>query len=110
MSKGGRTSTTWTGSTWQHKETKAIRIPAVFADEIMAYAKALDEGNSLVQGNSDDVVLNAIAAYIELRKRDRHANQHNQGKELDIKARTWDELRKFAKLVEEQPQILGLGE
>lgn len=50
----------------------------------------------------------AIALYIEMRKVSRHNNQHNQGKELDTSTRTWDELRKFQKLVEEQPQLLGL--
>ncbi|MBW4556416.1 MAG: hypothetical protein KME59_10830 [Trichormus sp. ATA11-4-KO1] len=108
MRGGGRTATTWTGSAWRHKETKAIRIPAVFADEIMAYAKALDNGNSHVQGNTRDEILKAIAAYIEFKKASRHPNQY--GKELDTNTRAWDELRKFQKLVQERPEILGLPE
>ncbi|UKO96409.1 hypothetical protein [Nostoc sp. UHCC 0870] len=67
--------------------------------EVMAYARALDSGKALLHGNAAEVILNAIANYIELRKASRHNNQHNQTKELDITARTWDEMRKFAKLI-----------
>ncbi|MBD2360055.1 hypothetical protein H6G36_02375 [Anabaena minutissima FACHB-250] len=111
MAKGGKTSTTWArGSSWQHGETKVIRVPVALEAEVMAYARALDSGKAVLHGNDAEVILTAIAAYIELRKASRHNNQHNQAKELDISARTWDELRKFAKLVEESPQVLGLNE
>jgi hypothetical protein len=106
MAKGGRTSTTWTGSSWRHGETRTIRVPAALADEIMSYARALDSGNAVSQGNTQENILSAIANYILWRGGSRHPNQH--GKTVDVSARTWDELRKFAKLVEEQPELLGL--
>lgn len=112
MSKGGRTSTTWAGG-WNLGETTTIRIPKALKDELMAYARARDRGEippkCLLQGNAD-AVLSAIAAYINLKKSVRHHNQFNQGRELDINTRAWDELRKFQKLVKEQPQTLGLNE
>jgi len=108
MPKGGRTATTWEQS-WRHGKTKVLRVPEELADQVLVYARDLDRGESLLQGNNEaDVILNAIAKYIELRKTSRHNNQHTQGRELDTKVRAWDELRKFAKLVEEQPQVLGL--
>lgn len=107
MSKGGRTSTTW-DKTWNLGKTKVIRVPEVLEAEVIAYARARDKGESLLQGNIQDEILNAIANYIIYRAGSRHANQH--GKTVDVSARTWDELRKFAKLVEEQPQLLGLDE
>ncbi|MBD2503412.1 hypothetical protein [Anabaena azotica] len=107
MGKGGITSTTWTsGSTWEHGDTTTIRVPVALKADVMAYARAKDKGEALLHGNSKEIILGAIAAYTELRKRDRHPNQHN--KELDTNARTWDELRKFAKLLAEQPHLLGL--
>ncbi|HEY9800623.1 MAG TPA: hypothetical protein V6D25_09705 [Leptolyngbyaceae cyanobacterium] len=42
--KGGKTSTTWSGSSWIHGETKAVRIPVALEAEIMAYARARDRG------------------------------------------------------------------
>ncbi|MBE9054176.1 hypothetical protein IQ243_28050 [Nostocales cyanobacterium LEGE 11386] len=106
--RGGRTATTWTGGSWNHGETKTIRVPAALADEIMVYAKALDSCKAVSHGNSRDIILQAIAAYIEFKKASRHPNQY--GKELDTNTRAWDELRKFQKLVQERPEILGLPE
>jgi hypothetical protein len=106
VGKGGRRSTTWTGGSWQHGDTKTIRVPIALEAKIMAYARKLDGANAVSHGNEADIILNAIANYTKLRKTSRHNNQHS--KELDTTARTWDELRKFAKLVEEQPELLGL--
>ncbi len=107
--RGGRTSTTMAG-TWNMGETTTIRIPKALKDELMAYARARDAGECLLQGNNSEIILNAIAQYIEIRKRDRHNNQHNKDKELNLEARTWDELRRFAKLAQEQPELLGLNQ
>jgi hypothetical protein len=96
--------------TWNMGETTTIRIPKALKDELMAYARARDAGKSLLQGNNSDVVLSAIAKYIDFKKSSRHHNQHNQGRELDLNTRAWDELRKFKKLVEEQPHRIGLNE
>ncbi|WP_414564740.1 MULTISPECIES: hypothetical protein [unclassified Anabaena] len=82
----------------------------------MSYARALDSDNAVSQGNTQEIiilnaivqstVLEAIANYILWRGGGRHPNQH--GKIVNVSARTWDELRKFAKMVEEQPELLGL--
>lgn len=102
-----RNSTTWTSS-WQSGKTKIIRIPEALEHEIMAYARARDVGKCLLQGNCRDEILIAIKKYTELRSADRHPNQHSQGKDLDTNARTWDELRRFVKMVETAPEKLGL--
>lgn len=113
--KGGRTATTWAaGSSWKTdcgKKMKTIRVPEAIADEVMRCAREIDADNAVSHGITEDrreIVLSAIAAYIEMRKSSRHNNQHNQGKELDTTIRTWDEMRKFAKLVEEHPERLGI--
>lgn len=105
--QGGKNATTWAAG-WNSGQTKVIRVPEVLADEIMNYARALDSGKSLLQGNEQEIILNAIAQYIQLRAAQRHANQFTQGKEFSTEARTWDELKKFTKLVKESPQSLGI--
>lgn len=106
--QGGRNASTWAAG-WNSGATKVIRVPEVLADEIMNYARALDNGESLLQGNEREIILNAIARFIELRAAQRHANQFTQGKEFSTQARTWDELKKFTKMVNETPQKLGLS-
>ncbi|MDZ8083954.1 MAG: hypothetical protein RMX35_33445 [Nostoc sp. DcaGUA01] len=102
MNKGGRTSTTWeSGSTWQSGNTKLIRVPEAIADEVMRCAREIDAGNAVLHGNRVDTVLNAIAQYTEMRQSNRHPNQHSKGKGLDTRSRTWDELRRFQKWIEE---------
>lgn len=108
--KGGRTSTTWDGGTWRAGKTKVIRIPEALEAQVMAYARHLDSDNAVLHGNvavdEQQIILNAIANYTRLRAARRHNNQHS--KQLDTAARTWDELRKFAALVEKQPEKIGL--
>lgn len=105
-----RTSTTWeAGSTWRTGKTKTIRVPEAIADEVMRCAREIDAGNAVLHGNianEEEIILNAIANYIILRGNSRHPNQH--GKSVDVSTRTWDELRKFAAIVETQPEKLGL--
>ncbi|MBH8561634.1 hypothetical protein I8748_05480 [Nostoc sp. CENA67] len=112
MNRGGVTSTTWdSGSSWQSGKTKVIRVPEAIADEVMRCARLIDAGNAVLHGNTDDkieIVLSAIAAYIEIRSCSRHANQHTT-KKLDISARTWDEMRKFTAMVRHEPNKLGLN-
>ncbi|MBC1235662.1 hypothetical protein [Nostoc sp. 2RC] len=107
MNKGGRTSTTWgTGSTWRSTEFKTIRVPVALADEIIEYAKALDAGIAVSHGNTADLVLALLDRYIEYKRLNYHPNQNS--KQLDTSTRAWDELRKFQKLVRENPQALGI--
>jgi hypothetical protein len=100
MSKGGRTSTTWSeGSTWRTGKTKTIRVPVALTEEILNYARELDQKGT-VAGCDDGraIVLTAIKAYIEYKREHYHPNQNS--KQLDINTRAWDELRKFRAMVE----------
>ncbi|BAZ50137.1 hypothetical protein NIES4103_27510 [Nostoc sp. NIES-4103] len=107
MSKGGWTSGTRTsGSTWSSGKTQTIRVPIALVDEIMAYARALDSGIGLSQVNRADVILEAIDYYIKFRGKNFRPNQHSR--KPDLTSRAWDELRKFQKLVKENPQVLGI--
>ena len=64
--KGGRRKTTWnSGSQWKSGATKTIRIPIALSTEIMEYARRLDEGVGVSQGNK---ILDAIDSYISWRK------------------------------------------
>lgn len=105
MSKGGRTSTTWTsGSSWNNRDTKTIRVPIALEEKIMSYARALDSGIALSHGNAE-MILDAIAAYIAIKEKNYHPNQHS--KKLDTSTRPWDELRKFKLMVQNEPEKLG---
>lgn len=107
MNRGGKTPGTWVrGSSWQHGETKVIRVPAALEAQIMAYARALDSGNDVLHVNRVDTVLSAIAKYILFKRRVYHPNQHST--ELDISTRAWDELRRFRGMVQNEPEKLGL--
>lgn len=109
ISKGGWTSGTRTsGSTWRSGKTQTIRVPIALADEIMNYARALDSGIGLSQVNRADVILEAIECYIKFRGKNFRPNQHSN--KPDLTSRTWDELRKFQKLVKDNPQVLGMGD
>lgn len=44
--KGGRRSTTWS-STWNHGETKTIRVPIALSQAILDLARAVDEGKTV---------------------------------------------------------------
>jgi hypothetical protein len=107
MSKGGYRGTTW-GSSWKHGKTIVIRVPEILVDDIMNYARQLDDGenNCLVTGNAADEILKAIDSYIKIRQESYRPNQHSQ--KPNITSRAWDELRKFQKLLQENPQALGL--
>lgn len=104
---GGRTSTTWAaGGSWNSGKTKTVRIPEALENQIMAYARAIDSDNGLLHGNEAEVILNAIAKYIEYKRQNYHPNQNS--KQLDPTTRSWDELRKFADMVKTRPEKLGL--
>lgn len=100
-----KNSTTWAGGSWRSGETKTIRVPIALEEKIMAYARALDEEKAMSHGITDDLTLNEIAAYIEMRRETVHPNQHSKGKGLDTKSRTWDELRRFQSWVENRRKL-----
>ena len=91
-------------STWRLGKTKNIRFLEALEDEIMAYARARDKGRCLLRGNNANVVLSAIATYIEIQKSSGHSNQHNQGRELDLNTRVWDE--KVSKACRAKPRTV----
>ncbi|OUL28789.1 hypothetical protein [Nostoc sp. 106C] len=105
-----RTSTTWdSGSRWQHGETKTIRVPIALEIPVMDYARAIDShnGGDISQRAGDIfLILQVIEKYIDYKRTNYHPNQNSR--ELDINTRAWDELRKFKKLLQENPEALGL--
>ncbi|MBH8577959.1 hypothetical protein I8752_34365 [Nostocaceae cyanobacterium CENA369] len=105
MSKGGRTSGTWTGgSTWRSGQTKTIRVPVVLEAQIMDYARAIDGAIDVSHVNTADSILSAIDRYIAWRHQNYRSTQ--AAKEPDTTSRTWDELRKFQRLLRENPAVL----
>ena len=105
--KGGNTRGTWkSGSTWQSGPTQTIRVPIALVAQIMEYARALDSGIEVSHVNTVEVILKAIDSYSEFRQQHHQPNQHSQ--KPKISSRTWDELRRFQKLVQDNPQVLGL--
>lgn len=108
----GRTTTTWdSGSSWRHGKTKVVRIPIALEDDVMYYARQIDTRNSnslAISQREGDIffVLGVIDKYIEYKRTRYHSNQHSRA--LDINTRAWDELRKLQKLLQENPEALGL--
>lgn len=104
--KGGRRKTTWenTSNKWNSGSTQTIRVPAALVSQMLEYARWLDQHSksSLARHSQGDfscnVVLQAIEKYIEWRRDRQHPNQYSR--KLNMNARTWDELRKFKKMVE----------
>lgn len=116
MTKGGRTKTSWpTGSSWQHGKTTVIRVPVAIADQILEYARSIDQllvspgGESIppIPGDTfsqQQVILQAIDRYITWKLDNYHPNQNS--KSLNTTTRAWDELRKFKRLIENEPGLL----
>lgn len=46
MTRGGKRSTSWAPS-WRHGPTKTIRVPIALAEQILAFARALDESKDV---------------------------------------------------------------
>ena len=98
----GRTRTTWAAaSTWRTGKTQTIRVPVALAGEIMEYARQLDLDTAVSHDNEAKIILQAIDKYIAWRRQNYRATP--SAKEPDFMARTWDELRKFQKFVENSP-------
>jgi hypothetical protein len=103
-----KNSTTW-GASWNSGATKVVRVPVALENQIMAYARAVDNNEYAdISQRAGDIflVLEVIEKYIEYKRTRYHSNQHSR--ELDINTRAWDELRKFQKLLQENPEALGL--
>lgn len=47
MARGGYREQAGRKSSWQHSETRTIRVPAVFAERLLEIAHALDSGQSV---------------------------------------------------------------
>ncbi|WP_445629059.1 hypothetical protein [Nostoc sp. DSM 114167] len=113
MPKGGRKSTTWNAG-WNGGKTKLIRVPIVLEHDILDYARAVD--SKLITDKSRQIpmlkgdflqefTLGLIDRYIELKRHNYHPNQNSR--KLDTSTRAWDELRKFQKLIQQSPELLG---
>ncbi|MDF5707280.1 MAG: hypothetical protein PUP90_06250 [Nostoc sp. S4] len=58
----------------------------------------------ILHGIVGDLILRAIADYIEMRRETIHPNQHFKGKGLSTRSRTWDELRRFESWVKKMSE------
>ncbi|MEH2070543.1 MAG: hypothetical protein V7K47_20680, partial [Nostoc sp.] len=76
--------------------------------QIMEYARAVDSGIGVSHVNTGDLLLKAIDSYAKIRRKGYRPNQHS--KKPDITSRAWDELRKFQKLLQENPAALGIAD
>ncbi len=113
MPKGGWKSTTWQAG-WNAGKTKLIRVPIVLENDIVAYARAVDSklksdksrNIPMLKGDFlQEFTLGLIDRYIDYKRTNYHPNQNSR--ELDTSTRAWDELRKFQRLIQESPELLG---
>jgi hypothetical protein len=96
MSKGGRRSTTW-GNSWKHGKTTVIRVPEALADEIIEYARQLDEGDCVLQGNIGEL----LDEFIELKRQQKIDSKRG---ELSRDTRSWDMFNQFEEWLKSQQQ------
>ncbi|MEH2000584.1 MAG: hypothetical protein V7L00_17865 [Nostoc sp.] len=107
MLRPGQNSTSFPPG-WNHGKTQTIRVPIALADQILDYARTLD---STFTANTPETIpellqgdfLQIIDRYINWRTRNYRSTK--KSKKPDITARTWDELRKFQKLLRECPEL-----
>jgi predicted alpha/beta-fold hydrolase len=101
MLNPGTNDTTWQ-PTWNNGKTRTIRVPVTLADDILDFARALDQQN--FNRIYRQVILHAMVQYIEYKRSNYHPNQYSR--KLNTQTRAWDEFRKFMKLVEQQDPVL----
>lgn len=99
------------------KELRSMRLSNE-AWELLG-EKAATEGRSrtdlieeLARGRADEqaIVLKTIKAFIARQESDYGSNGMQKGKDFSTSARGWDYFNKFAKLIENEPWELGIGE
>lgn len=63
MPRGGYRPGSGGKSKWKHGKTKVIRVPEVLADQVLQYARELDEGKSMrLEGMNKSKDIHPIAA------------------------------------------------
>lgn len=104
MLKPGLNQTSWQPA-WNNGKTKTIRVPIVLENQILNYARAVD--SNLINDNIPELTgdfLQLLDRYIAWRTQNYRSTQ--KFTKPDITARTWDELRKLRKLLQESPELL----
>lgn len=96
--RGGHRDNAGRKSTWNNGDTQTIRVPKVFADQLIEIAKKLDRGQPL----NAEIILTAIDQYITSQLTQSGGNQHKKkGEMANIEnSRDWTHLSKFRKAVE----------
>lgn len=91
-------------SGWNSGKTTSIRVPIALKDDVLSYAKAVDSKliNDVPLATGD--FLELIDRYIAWRTKNYRSTQLFA--KPDITARTWDELRKLQKLLQQSPELL----
>lgn len=56
MPRGGKRPGAGSKPTWKHGKTKTIRVPIALADEILEFARKLDEGNVIEHDTESKVI------------------------------------------------------
>lgn len=102
---------------YKAKELRSMRLSNE-AWELLG-EKANNEGISrtdiveeLARGKADEraIILKAIIAFVERQESEYGANPAQKGKQFNSSTRDWSYLNKFAKLIENEPWELGIGE
>jgi hypothetical protein len=51
--------------TWNHGNTRTIRVPVVLADQVLSFARSIDQGESQIE-NSSKIDSNHLCQVVEL--------------------------------------------
>lgn len=99
--KPGTNDTTWQPA-WNNGKTRTIRVPVTLADDILDFARALDQQN--FNSVYRQVILHAMVQYIGYKRSIYHPNQYSR--EVNTNTRAWDEFRKFMASIATEEQML----
>ncbi|NET10556.1 MAG: hypothetical protein F6K09_10300 [Merismopedia sp. SIO2A8] len=104
MPRGGKRPGAGGKPTWKHGKTRTIRVPIALADEILAFARNLDEG-CIIEHDTDSKVVDLSGISI----------RHHEGAiavRLEDLARAGFEIRpeKVSQLVKARIQKLSIDE
>lgn len=95
--KGGKRSTSFQPK-WKLGETKAIRVPAVLADQFVDIAREADKEG--VVNIRQFLILNAFNKFVESLQGKSGGNQHKKRGEVKTSGERWYFFNKFKNQVE----------
>ena len=96
MPRGGHRDNAGRKSGWNNNDTQTIRVPKVFANQLLEIAKDLDEEKAINLRRRDWVaILQSMDEFVESLQGTSGANQYKKKGEVNTKGERWYFFNKF---------------